>query len=427
VTAVTKAAPAESGLTTWKVLTAIASLRLTVTLFFLSILLVFFGTLAQVDQGLYTVLHRYFRTGIAWIPSQVFVTFGQKFLDVPPTVKWTSTFPFPGGWLLGTLLLVNLVTAHGLLLHKWIRAYGWSAKLGAVLLKRTGIFLLHGGIVLIMLGELITGVFATESFMEITEGASANFIYDSHKVELAVIDPSNPKTDDVLVVPGSWLRKGAPISNPELPFDVEVVHYMINSELANEPPPGKSNPATAGYGRNTVAIERGEYKGTESRRDAPSAYVILKRKSDGKSLGTYLLTTLLRTTQSVTVDGKRYEVALRFKRTYKPFSLHLLKFRFDRYPGSNIAKNYSSRVRLVDPEQHEDREVVIKMNEPLRYRGDTYYQAGFDENTEKATVLQVVHNPGWLMPYISCVLVAVGMIIHFLMHLVGFLGRRAVQ
>jgi hypothetical protein len=29
------------------------------------------------------------------------------------------------------------------------------------------------------------------------------------------------------------------------------------------------------------------------------------------------------------------------------------------------------------------------------------------------SILQVVENPGWLIPYISCVLVAVGLIIHF--------------
>src|SRR5438105_3404222 len=63
-------------------LMAVASLRITVVLFALSLVLVFLGTLAQVDVGIWTVVNHYFRTGIAWIPFQVFVRFGQVFLGV---------------------------------------------------------------------------------------------------------------------------------------------------------------------------------------------------------------------------------------------------------------------------------------------------------------------------------------------------------
>ena len=52
------------------------------------------------------------------------------------------------------------------------------------------------------------------------------------------------------------------------------------------------------------------------------------------------------------------------------------------------------------------------MNKPLRYNGETFYQAGFGEDNDqrerKITILQVVHNPSWLTPYFSCVLVALG-------------------
>jgi hypothetical protein len=40
-------------------------------------------------------------------------------------------------------------------------------------------------------------------------------------------------------------------------------------------------------------------------------------------------------------------------------------------------------------------------------------------------VLQVVHNRAWTMPYLSCFLVVTGLLVHFGMHLNGFLGRRA--
>lgn len=110
--------------------------------------------------------------------------------------------------------------------------------------------------------------------------------------------------------------------------------------------------------------------------------------------------------------GKSYAMALRFKRTYKPYTLELIDFKHDLYVGTNRPKNFSSLVRLIDPEHHVNREVMIRMNEPLRYRGDTLYQASF-KSDNSGTVLQVVRNPGWLLPYVSCGLVVSGMLFHF--------------
>src|SRR5438445_12161902 len=97
-----------------KILTPLASLRLTVVMFVLAIALVFMGTLAQVDEGIFTVLTKIFRTGIAWIPFQALVRFGQVFLGVSPDAQVSGSFPFPGGWPLGAVLLVNLLAAQPL-------------------------------------------------------------------------------------------------------------------------------------------------------------------------------------------------------------------------------------------------------------------------------------------------------------------------
>jgi cytochrome c biogenesis protein ResB len=100
--------------------------------------------------------------------------------------------------------------------------------------------------------------------------------------------------------------------------------------------------------------------------------------------------------------------------------------RHDKYLGTPTPKNYSSLVRLVDPERGEDREVLISMNDPLRHRGETFYQSGMDKDAvpPRFTQLAVVQNPGWLMPYLSCVMVALGMLIHFGMHLIRFLENQ---
>src|SRR5262245_49852063 len=127
-----------------KILIPLASLRLTVVMFVLAIALVFMGTLAQVDEGIWTVLTKYFRTGIAWIPFQALVRFGQVFLGVSPNAQVSGSFPFPGGWLIGGVLLVNLLAAHAVRFK-----LTW---------KRSGILMIHSGLVLMMLGELITGL-----------------------------------------------------------------------------------------------------------------------------------------------------------------------------------------------------------------------------------------------------------------------------
>src|SRR5438445_12822164 len=111
---VKKMGPSTASMMIKKILTPLASLRLTVVMFVLAIALVFLGTLAQVDEGIFTVLSKYFRTGIAWIPFQALVRFGQVFLGVSPEAQVSGSFPFPGGWLIGSVLLVNLLAAQPL-------------------------------------------------------------------------------------------------------------------------------------------------------------------------------------------------------------------------------------------------------------------------------------------------------------------------
>src|SRR4051794_27493855 len=116
-----------------KVVSALASLRVTVVLFALSLFLVFVGTLAQMDEGIWTVVPKYFRSLYVWVPLQLF--FKRSF-------HVSGSFPFPGGWLLGGALLVNLLAAHAVRFKP-----SW---------KRTGVIMLHSGLVLLMISEVIT-------------------------------------------------------------------------------------------------------------------------------------------------------------------------------------------------------------------------------------------------------------------------------
>lgn len=448
----------------------LSSLRLTVALLGASIFLVLAGTLAQVESGIWTVVHQYFRCWFAWVELKIFQPRGSG---------WQGGFPFPGGYLIGTLLTLNLLVSHARRIRVLARGPRLFAGLGilavgcvltwisishvfdldssqkttnptlrvtiqliqgtgvaAVLFfachmlfgRKAGIVLLHGGLVLMMSSEIITAISAVESRMSIAEGESASWVQDTRTSELAIVDPSDPKVDKVAVVPRKLLQRGGLISAPELPFDVEVAQggYMTNADI-REPRPGDANPSTAGQGISRVAKPLPEETG--ERIDLPALYATLKKK-DGTVLGRYLFSVLFSFdgggAQRVEVDGKAYDVSLRFKRTYKPYELHLRDFQFVRYPGTETPKDFSSYVRLIDHERGVDREVRIWMNNPLRYRGDTLYQADWDKSTEAGTVLQVVTNAGWMVPYVACMIVAVGLMGQFGLHFWGFLSRRAV-
>jgi ABC-type transport system involved in cytochrome c biogenesis permease subunit len=402
-------------------LKAAASLRVTVVLFALSIFLIFSGTLAQLDLGIWTVVAKYFRSFYVWIPLQIY--FSRDY-------KIGGGIPYPGGWLLGTLLLANLLAAH--------------ATRFRVTAKRSGILLLHAGLILLMVSELVTGAFATEGSMTIVKDGKSNYVMSPHEPELAILSTDGSDKADVVVVPLAHLRHSGSISNELLPFDLEVLEYMPNSNLfrlgvpeellpaefarLRSAPAETANRGTAGpAAKALLATPAREVGGVEqNKEDHPALYLRLKEKGTGRDLGTYLLLIVLQDEpQYISVGGKRYDLRLRFKRTYKPYTVKLIEFRHDVYVGTNTPKNFSSKIKMVDPERGVEQEVLISMNNPFRYGGETFYQQSFLPD-DSGTILQVVRNPGWLMPYVSCTMVGLGLVIHFGIVLVGFLGRRGI-
>lgn len=370
-----------------------SSVRLAVVLLALGLILVFWGTIAQVKLGLYQAQNEFFRS---------------LFIYWKPTGSGLRIPIFPGGYLVGGLLLINLFAAH-------LRYY----KSG---LKRLGIAMLHLGVVLLLLGQFATDMLSTESYMKIREGSSSNFSESNSRWELAVIDASDPKEDKVVAIPASLLEKGGVLAHPEMPFQLRVKTYHPNSALATREGEGLELVEA----ENSIGVKiwwRGLPPVTEmNRRDTPSGIIeLLGPQGEARPI---LVSGHFAQPQTLTAGGKEFQLVVRPQRYYKPFSLHLIDFRFDRYPGTEIPKNFSSRVRVERPDTGENREVTIRMNEPLRYGGKTFFQASWDETDEKGTVLQVVDNPGWLTPYFACVLVAVGMIWQFMVHLIGFAAKR---
>lgn len=375
-----------------KTLRAMSSLRITVTLLVLLSILIFVMTMAQVDLGIFEAKRRYF--DVFW------VMFPTRF----------GAFPLcPGGKLIGILLFLNLVAAH-FTRFKWTRA-------------KIGIGLTHLGVLLLIIGAGYSSIRSTESQMTISNGESVNFSESAQDVELSITRELTPTMDRIVRIPQALFKTGGILSHPALPFTLKVVAAYPNSRLEMNADVGGELPrATAGVGAAITAfpmpiVTRDDYRNVV----VVLAEVVAK---DG-SRGSWLLSNGLGAPQSVVVDGQTYAMVVRPARYYVPFELELVKFTQEYYPDTTIPRRYASAVKLHDPAHHIERDTTIYMNNPLRYSGRTFYQASFGQDGT-STVLQVVQNPGWLVPYISCGIITLGLVVHFLGSL-GRFGKRRKQ
>ena len=295
--------------------------------------------------------------------------------------------------------------------------------------KKAGIVLLHAGVGLMMYYELHVALTAVETQLNLEEGEVSNYVHDIRTFELAVIDKSDPKQDRVVAIPRSAVLSQEPIDVEELPFKIEVTQLVPNSHLRAAAVRDK-NPATAGLGIEWFAEPKKPGAGvdSDSKVDMAAAYVTLTARGDNKPIGTYLVGMLLSMsgeTDTIRVGDEFYELALRPKRYYKDYQFTLNDVKKEDYLGTSTPRNYASTVHIVDPTRNVDEEKTIWMNNPLRFANETFYQSNYhrEKNGVEHTTLSVVANSGWMMPYVSCMLVAIGMLAHFLLLLVRFLTR----
>ncbi len=408
----------------WKV---ISSLKLTVILLGFGVVLVFIGTVAQADEGLYNAQERYFKH---WFVPY-FSFFGAK---VP--------VPMPGGYFLGTALLVNLVAAH-FTRFKW----GW---------KKSGIFLTHIGVIALLGGQLATDLLSRETQLRFAEGETKRYSESAMEYELAIVTDVDADTEEVVAIPFSLIKEGGEIHHEKLPFTLKVKEVWKNTDTSFRAPMGENKPplTTNGVAQSFDFFKAAETKKMEEK-NIPS--IIAEVTAPKENFGTWVfsgwsgdsllvesihnsyertvghdsatrISDLLSAPQSVEVGGKTYTMAMRPARAYKPYSMTLLKTTHTVYPGTEIPKDFRSRVRIENPESKENREVDIYMNTPLRYEGLTFYQyqMGKDEldRSRGTSTLQVVRNPGWLTPYVGCALVGIGLTVQFMIHLVAFVSKR---
>ncbi len=416
-----------------KIVGFFTSLKLTVALLAFAIIIVFIGTLAQADEGLYGAQAHYFKR---WIVTSADL-FGHK---IPLLL--------PGGYLIGTLLLVNLVMSH---IYRF--ELSW---------KKAGIQIAHAGIIVLLVGQLSTDFLARELQMHFTEGETRKYSDSATEYELAI-----QCGNEVTPIPETMLKPGAELTSnlTGLPFTIHVKEHWHNSDIGFRAPMMQNSPALAPNGiAQHFDFSKKEDAKTTDERNIPTA--VLEFTTPSGSLGAWVASDWagdpslvaavrdgyaqmgqamaqkiageLTAPQTISVGGKSFTFVMRPLRVMHPFSLTLLKATHTTYPGTvtsqnpeGIPKDFRSRVRIDNPQTGEKREVEISMNHPLRYGGYTYYQYQMDagqmaqqSGRAPSSVLQVVRNPSWLTPYIGCAMVGLGLVVQFLFHLVGFVSKQ---
>lgn len=428
------------------------SVRLTVILLAFSTLMVLLGTLAQANYGIHHAQEQYVQSWV--VISPVVSLIGLVFLkSYPESLAWIE-LPLPGGLLLGVLLVLNLICGY-FRYHK----PGW---------RQSGIALIHGGIALLIVSGFLGSVLQEEWQMPLDEGSGpVEYLSAVRGSELAIVRTSIEEGDTHYIIKAEGLTEGNTIPLPNSGIVIRIEDFTLHSimeqrgrllRMISEPTGADGFPDT---GHQAELLSNNDIllaprRGKEPVRIAPDAQrglaasqnlaavgikptykmdernmssAVVTVEAGGNPIGTWLTGITLDfveslAPQSFEYEGDNYRIELRNPRTYLPFSLALIDFTHRRHPNTNIPAEFSSDIILNNPETGENRHVHISMNQPLRYNGYTFYQASF-ANDDRTSVLQVVRNPSWLLPYISIVLVGLGLIFHFMLRLFQFTGRTA--
>ena len=298
--------------------------------------------------------------------------------------------------------------------------------------RRAGMVLLHLGIAGLLVNEIYVTTTNTEQQMAIEEGKSKSVAVDIRTTELAIVDRSGEK-DKVISIPGNRLRSvagsDAVVQSSDLPFDIRVEQYMLNSKFEELDTIREGN--FRGLARQNDCFEVPVVPGTDNkRRNYAAVKVELFQKGSNESLGRFILSQRAFFTglvETIKLQGKEWLLILRDLEIPKPYKITLDDVQRRDYPGTDRPQWFASEFRFEDtlagtpPTEHK-----IWMNNPLRYAGETFYQQSYvraEGSRKELTVIQIVKNRGWMIPYVCCMFTVVGLAFQFGMALLSYLKK----
>lgn len=324
------------------------------------------GTLAQKDIGLYAAQARYFSSFILWL----------------------GPLPLPGSYPTLGLIFISLL-AKFLLASPWNRA-------------KAGTNLTHLGILLLLLGGLITGITAREYFIVIPEGGKNAVMSSYHDRVLAV-----EHTDGTVmaVYPLDELERGA-VAVPMKGISIEI-NKTCRHCTAQIPADDRGR---IGMAEKMDLIDADPQPEDELNL---SGITFTITTPEEKQNGTYI------TLEDVPIRPTFGDIIIYVRRAQEtlPFSIALKDFVEERHPGTGTARAFHSDVIVEDGGVNWP--ARIEMNEPLRYKGYTFYQASFTRGADgtESTVLSAVKNAGRIFPYVASAVIFAGLLLHLVLRL----------
>jgi len=387
-------------------LTIITSFGLAASVLALLTLVTLMGTLNQIEEGLIDSTAKYFES--AWI------------VDTVKLGKVVVPVFLPGGYLLLTILFFNILAGTLVKIRK-----NWKA---------VGLYTQHIGILILIFSSFVTRHFAWEGNMALRPGmqSSEALHYRNWNLEILPIDGKSEATK-ALIIPHDQLErigwKGEQtFSSKDLPFDIRITHAARNSTPIPVSAPMSSQsdaPEVDGFKLIKLPSEK------EAERNSAGFYADFLPKTGGDPIPAILWAHLGGNFAQVKpftfeMEGKKWAAQVVRERMQIPFTIKLDQFLFEKYAGIMTAKNYQSNITKIESGTEE--KIEVKMNEPFRHRGYTFFQASFGPqgagpNDELYTVFTVWKNPSDHWPLFSLIVTFAGLLAHLGWKLVEHLRR----
>ncbi len=381
-----------------RILDTLGSFGLVCVLLGFLFLLTFLGTLEQTKYGLYDVQKKYFESIwlIYWIGDRV-------------------PLPLPGVFTILSVLAVSLVVG-GLIR---IRKTGATA----------GVIIIHIGILIMLAAAIVKLELAADGHLTLFEKDRSDEFQSYHEWEVAIFDATQAgNVRELLIHESEFLDldgdRARTFTSDELPFKVALSRFVRNSR----PMPGRAPmrkaglPLVDGWALEPVPLDK------EAEQNISGVYVRLTDRQGAAEPREAVLWGAQRFPFTVSWGGRHWAVDLRKKRFKMPFTIVLDDFTHELHPRTGIAKLFMSDVTKI--EEGTAQAIKIEMNQPLRHGGLILFQSGWGPSNARPgdplfSTFAVVRNPSDQWPLVSCIVIAVGMLVAFGQKLVKYMKAQA--
>lgn len=399
-----------------KVFAFLSSFGLATSVLVMLLVLTFLGTLEQAEHGLVASQARYFES--AFIDR---IDIGACWRALAFNAYWDignvslPLYIVPGGYTLMAILFVNLLCGGIMRIRKSP--------------KTIGVIISHFAILFMIAAGAVTHHFAKEGNMNLREGQAADEFLSFHdrviEIEKVQTDPKARRS--VLVIDEAKYRdltdgKGRTFTSESLPFDLMITGWKKNAQPKRDAEGSRADAVDGYFIQELPQLDEAGAAMADEQLGSACVAIAKMKKGDEKQTG--ILWEFAAAPWTVTVGADKYLISL-VHRTYKlPFAVRLDQTEEEKHPGTERARRFSSKVTKINGDHEEKR--YITMNEPVRSEGYAVFQSTFSSGEKEGTGVKssgfmIVENPADHWPLISCIIVAEGLLLHFLMMLARFI------